>query len=55
MEASKEVVLEGTAFAQIMSGGSLVIVLLFLIDGIYRRAGDPAMAMGLNLGADGVM
>jgi putative MATE family efflux protein len=45
MGASDEVVREGTAFTQIMLGGSLVIILLFLINGIFRGAGDAAMAM----------
>lgn len=45
MGASDEVVRDGTVFAQIQLGGSLVIVLLFLINGIFRGAGDAAMAM----------
>lgn len=56
MGASAEVIQEGTSFAQIMLGGSLVIVMLFLINGIFRGAGDAAMAMkslwissGLNI------
>ena len=45
MGASSEVVDEGTIFTQIMLGSSAVIMLLFLINGIYRGAGDAAMAM----------
>lgn len=45
MGAAPEVVKEGTGFTQIMMGGSLVIILLFLINGIFRGAGDAAMAM----------
>lgn len=45
MGASSEVVVEGTIFTQIMLGSSAVIMLLFLINGIYRGAGDAAMAM----------
>jgi putative MATE family efflux protein len=45
MGASSEVVAEGTIFTQIMLGSSAVIMLLFLINGIYRGAGDAAMAM----------
>jgi putative MATE family efflux protein len=45
MGASKEVVAEGTTFTRIMLGGSVSILLLFLINGIFRGAGDAAMAM----------
>jgi putative MATE family efflux protein len=45
MGASDEVVREGAPFTRIMFGGSLVIILLFLINGIFRGAGDAAIAM----------
>ncbi len=45
MGASKDVVSEGTIFTRIMMGGSAGIFLLFLINGIFRGAGDAAMAM----------
>lgn len=45
MGAAPEVVKEGTVFARIMLGGSVVIILLFLINGIFRGAGDAAIAM----------
>ncbi len=45
MGASPEVVKEGTSFTRIMLGGSVVIILLFLINGIFRGAGNAAMAM----------
>ncbi len=45
MGASEEVVRDGTVFARIMLGGSVAIILLFLINGIFRGAGDAAMAM----------
>ncbi len=45
MGASPEVVREGTPFARIMLGGSVVIILLFLINGIFRGAGNAAIAM----------
>lgn len=45
MKADPEVIKEGVVFTRIMLGGSLVIILLFLINGIFRGAGDPAMAM----------
>src|SRR5213078_819886 len=45
MKAAPEVVREGVVFTRIMLGGSLVIILLFLINGIFRGAGDAAIAM----------
>jgi putative MATE family efflux protein len=45
MGASAEVVRDGAIFTRIMFGGSLAIILLFLINGIFRGAGDAAMAM----------
>ena len=45
MGASEVVVREGAAFTRIMLGGNLVIFLLFLINGIFRGAGNAAMAM----------
>ena len=45
MGAREEVIKEGAVFARIMLGGSVVIILLFLINGIFRGAGDAAIAM----------
>ena len=45
MKAEERVVREGAVFTRIMLGGSTVIVLLFLINGIFRGAGDAAIAM----------
>lgn len=45
MGASEEVVKEGAGFTRIMLGGSVVIILLFLLNGVFRGAGDAAMAM----------
>jgi len=45
MGASPDVVKEGAIFTRIMFGGSISIVLLFLINGIFRGAGNAAMAM----------
>ena len=45
MGASADVIRDGAVFTRIMLGGSTVIILLFLINGIFRGAGDAAMAM----------
>jgi putative MATE family efflux protein len=45
MGADERVVREGAIFTRIIFGGSIVIMLLFLINGIFRGAGDAAMAM----------
>ncbi|RYZ17123.1 MAG: MATE family efflux transporter, partial [Sphingobacteriales bacterium] len=45
MGTSREGALQGTPFVRIMMGGSLVIMLLFLINGIFRGAGNAAIAM----------
>lgn len=43
--ASPEVVALGTPFTRIMLGGNAVIVFLFLLNAIFRGAGDAAIAM----------
>ncbi|MES2747629.1 MAG: MATE family efflux transporter [Bacteroidota bacterium] len=45
MGAKQEVINEGTPFAKIIFASSPSIILLFLINGIFRGAGDAAMAM----------
>jgi putative MATE family efflux protein len=45
MGANPDVVADGAIFTKIMLGGSAAIMLLFLINGIFRGAGDAAMAM----------
>ncbi|SMC95336.1 MATE family efflux transporter [Pedobacter africanus] len=45
MGASADTAQQGTPFMRIMMGGSVIIVLLFLINGIFRGAGNAAIAM----------
>lgn len=45
MGSSRESAQFGTPFMQIMMGGSFVIMLLFLFNGIFRGAGNAAIAM----------
>ncbi len=43
--AEPQVVEQGAPFARIMLGGNVVIVFLFLLNAIFRGAGDAAVAM----------
>ncbi|MEP6673514.1 MAG: MATE family efflux transporter [Ferruginibacter sp.] len=45
MKAQPDVIAIGVNYTRIMMGGSVVIMLLFLINGIFRGAGDASMAM----------
>lgn len=45
MGAHPKLVEEGTTFTQVMLGGSAAILFLFLINGVFRGAGNAAMAM----------
>jgi putative MATE family efflux protein len=45
MGASPSVLTTGTTYARIMYGGNATIVLLFLVNAIFRGAGDAAIAM----------
>ncbi len=45
MGASDEIVLNNAVYTRIMFGGCIFIMLLFLINGIFRGAGDASIAM----------
>jgi len=45
MGADAQTVAMGTSYTRLMFGGCIVIMLLFLINGIFRGAGDASMAM----------
>jgi putative MATE family efflux protein len=52
MGASAETVLKYSSFTKIMFGGNMVIILLFIINAIFRSAGDAALSMRVLLMAN---
>jgi putative MATE family efflux protein len=45
LRAQPEIIVEGAVFMRIMLGGNAVVVFIFLLNAIFRGAGDAAIAM----------
>lgn len=52
--AGPDVMVEGATFMRIMIGGNAVVVFIFLLNAIFRGAGDAAIAMRVLLLANGL-
>lgn len=54
MGADAEVIATGTGYARVMLGGSATAFLLFVVNAVFRGAGDPAVAMRILIVANSI-
>lgn len=54
MGAGEDVIAEGSAFARVTLGGSATAFLLFLVNAVFRGAGDAAVAMRVLILGNGI-
>ncbi len=54
MGGSSELIQEGHGYTQLMIGGNITILLLFLINAIFRGAGDASVAMWILVLSNGL-
>lgn len=54
MKAPPETIATGTGYTRAVLGGSVVVLLLYLNNAIFRGAGDPALAMRALMIANGI-